>query len=88
VPPFPVEQNYPETINGKKMETYIDWVAPTFVISLSGLPALCVPCGKTQAGLPVGLQIVGPRWGEELTLGVGRAVEQAHPMGWPPSAAK
>ena len=36
VPPFPVERNYPETINGKPMATYIDWVAPTFVVTLAG----------------------------------------------------
>ena len=38
VPPFPVEQNYPETIAGKPMQTYVDWLAPTFVLSLTGLP--------------------------------------------------
>ena len=45
VPPFPVEQNYPDTIAGRKMATYIDWIAPTFLITLCGLPAASVPCG-------------------------------------------
>jgi amidase len=83
VPPFPVERNYPETINGQPMKTYIDWVAPTFVVTLAGLPAASVPCGFTAANLPVGLQIVGPRWGEELTLAVAKVVEDAHPVGFP-----
>lgn len=83
VPPFPVERNYPETINGQAMKSYIEWVAPTFVVTLAGLPALSVPCGFTAANLPVGLQIVGPRWGEELTLGVGKAVEDRYPVGFP-----
>ncbi|MDH3734419.1 MAG: amidase, partial [Gemmatimonadota bacterium] len=45
VPPFLVEQNYPEDIGGKPMETYIDWVAPTFLLSLPGLPVACTPAG-------------------------------------------
>ncbi|MEM7183479.1 MAG: amidase family protein, partial [Spirochaetota bacterium] len=36
IPPFPVEQNYPETIGGKPMNSYIDWAAPTFLLSLTG----------------------------------------------------
>ncbi len=87
VSPFPVEQSYPETINGQKMASYIDWVAPTFLVTLAGLPALSVPCGKTANGLPIGLQLVGPRWGEEMVLALGRMVEVAHPMGFPPSNA-
>jgi amidase len=83
VAPFPVERNYPETINGQPMKTYIDWVAPTFVVTLAGLPAMSVPCGFTAANLPVGLQVVGPRWGEEVTLGVAKVVEDAHPVGFP-----
>src|SRR5213594_3440919 len=43
VPPFAVEQNYPETVAGRKMETYVDWIAPTFVLSLTGLPVASVP---------------------------------------------
>ncbi|MBI3451509.1 MAG: amidase [Rhodospirillales bacterium] len=86
VPPFPVERNYPETIGGKPMATYIDWVAPTFLITLAGLPAASVPCGLTAAGLPVGLQVVGPRWGDEGVLGLSRAIETANPVGMPPTA--
>jgi len=65
VPPFPAEQNYPETIAGKKMQTYIDWLAPTFVLSLTGLPVASVPCGLDSRRLPVGMQIVGRTQGEE-----------------------
>jgi len=83
VGPFPVEQNHPDTINGQPMKTYIDWVAHTFVVTLAGLPAISVPCGFTQANLPVGLQVVGPRWGEEVALGVAKVVEDAHPVGFP-----
>lgn len=64
IPPFPVDQDYPEKINGKKMESYFDWFAPTLIFSLFGLPALSVPSGLTDEGLPAGLQIVGPRFSE------------------------
>ena len=42
-----------------------------------GLPAISVPCGFTQSGLPIGLQIAGPHWREDLVLRVGHAYEQA-----------
>lgn len=64
IPPFPVDQDYPEEINGKKMESYFDWFAPTLIFPLFGLPALSVPSGLTDEGLPAGLQIVGPRFSE------------------------
>ncbi len=42
-----------------------------------GLPAISVPCGFTQGGLPIGLQIAGPPWREELVLRLAHAYEQA-----------
>ncbi|MCC6988157.1 MAG: amidase, partial [Acidobacteria bacterium] len=36
VPPFPVEQNYPTEVAGRPMRTYVDWFAPTFLLSLTG----------------------------------------------------
>jgi amidase len=87
VQPFPVEQNYPTEIDGRELESYIDWVAPTFVISLAGLPAISVPCGTSDAGLPIGVQVVGPRWGEERALAVAGVIESQHPIGSPPIPA-
>ena len=46
-------------------------------INVWGLPAISVPCGFTEAGLPIGLQIVGPHWGEPRVLQVANAYEQA-----------
>ena len=83
VPPFPVEQNYPDSIAGKPMQTYIDWIAPTFVLSLTGLPVASVPCGLDRAGLPVGLQIVGRPQGEEAVLALAAEVQRMHPIGRP-----
>jgi amidase len=84
VPPFPVEQNFPETVAGRKMETYVDWIAPTFVLSLTGLPVAAVPCGLDAEGLPVGLQIVGPPFGEGRVLALAGAVQGARPLPRPP----
>jgi amidase len=87
VPPFPVEQNYPETIAGRPMQTYVDWIAPTFVLSLTGLPVASVPCGLDAEGLPVGLQIVGRPRGEEAVLALARVIQEVCPVGPPPLAA-
>lgn len=42
-----------------------------------GLPAISVPCGFTKGGLPIGLQIAGPQWREDLVLRLASAYEQA-----------
>ncbi len=49
----------------------------TIPVNLAGLCALSLPCGLTSAGLPVGLQIIGPVFGEEAVLRAGRAMEDA-----------
>lgn len=86
VKPFPVEMNFPNEINGRKLDNYIDWIAPAFLITLVSLPAGSVPAGKTRDGLPVGLQIVAPRFQEPRILSIAKLVQAAQPIGWPPSA--
>jgi amidase len=82
VPPFPVTQNYPETVVGRKMRTYVDWIAPTFVLSLTGLPVASVPRGLDARGLPVGMQLVGRPFGEEEVLALAKAVPGIRPVRW------
>ena len=79
VPPFPVEQPYPTEINGKPLDHYTQWFSLTYGITVTGLPAISVPCGFTQAGLPVGLQIVGRRRQEAAVLRAAAAFEAAAP---------
>lgn len=86
VPPFPVEQNYPDTVGGRPMQTYIDWLAPTFVLSLTGLPVASVPCGLGADGMPVGMQIVGRPEGEEAVLALAGLVQHTCPLPGPPIA--
>jgi amidase len=77
VPPFDVSQPYITEINGVAMATYIDWMKSCYYISVTGLPALSVPCGFTPEGLPVGLQIVGRHQDEFGVLQLAHAFEQA-----------
>jgi amidase len=86
VKPYPVELNFPTEINGRVFENYVDWIAPAFLVTLVSLPAGSVPAGRTADGLPVGLQIVAPRFEEPLILSVAKLVQQANPIGWPPCA--
>ncbi len=79
VPPFPVELPYPTEINGKPLDNYTQWFFLTYGITLTGLPAISVPCGFTRDGLPVGLQIVGRRRQEAAVLRAASAFEAAAP---------
>jgi aspartyl-tRNA(Asn)/glutamyl-tRNA(Gln) amidotransferase subunit A len=45
--------------------------------NISGMPAISIPCGFTREGLPVGMQLMGPRWGERRLLAIARAYEEA-----------
>jgi aspartyl-tRNA(Asn)/glutamyl-tRNA(Gln) amidotransferase subunit A len=49
----------------------------TLPFNVLGIPAISVPCGFTRAGLPIGLQIIGPRLGEARVLALAHAYEQA-----------
>jgi amidase len=84
VKPYPVEMNFPTEINGRKFENYTDWIAPAFLITLVSLPAASVPAGMTRDRLPVGLQIVAPRFEEPLLLRIARLVQVSSGVGWPP----
>ena len=53
VPPFDVTTPYPTEIDGVEMETYIAWMKSAYYITVTGLPAISVPCGFTPEGLPV-----------------------------------
>lgn len=68
VPPFPVEQRWVEDIAGERLATYVDWLALTFAVTLTGCPALSVPAALTDSGLPVGLQLIGRPRGEAALL--------------------
>ena len=51
----------------------------TIAVNLAGICGVSIPCGFTSGKLPIGLQIIGPKWGEETMLRVAHAYEQATP---------
>jgi aspartyl-tRNA(Asn)/glutamyl-tRNA(Gln) amidotransferase subunit A len=62
---------------------WVDWTPFTYPFNLTQQPAASVPCGLTRAGLPVGLQIVGPKYADALVLRASRAFEAVRPFAAP-----
>ncbi|HTW64520.1 MAG TPA: amidase [Bryobacteraceae bacterium] len=79
VPPFDVKQPYPTEVAGVKMTTYIEWMKSCMMISALENPSMSMPCGFTEEGLPIGLQIVGRHRDEWSVLQLAHAFEQATP---------
>lgn len=77
LPPFPVEWAWPHEIDGVRQGDYLEWMRICWYITVTGLPALSVPCGFTADGLPIGLQLVGRPLGEESLLRIARVFEAA-----------
>jgi amidase len=63
------------------MEHYVGWMKSTYWVSTTLCPALSVPAGFTDDGLPVGIQIVGRRRDDFGVLQLGHAFEQATGFG-------
>ena len=78
--PFPVTQPYPTEINGVKLANYIEWMKTCYAITVTSHPAISVPAGFTDEGLPVGLQIVGRYRDDFGVLQLAHAFEQANPV--------
>ena len=78
--PLPAFAAGREIPDGWPEERWPSWTPFSYPFNLTKQPAATVPCGFTAAGLPVGLQIVGPRYGDALVLRAARAFEQAHPQ--------
>ena len=75
--PFDVTVPYPTSINGTRMETYIDWMRSCWYITFMANPAISVPGGFASGGLPVGVQIVGRHRADWSVLQLAHAFEQA-----------
>ncbi len=61
---------------GSDVATWPQWTPFTYPFNMTQQPAISIPCGTTAAGLPVGLQIIGPRHSDDLVLAAARMVEQ------------
>jgi amidase len=77
VEPFEVTTEYPTTVAGAAMPTYIDWMRSCWYITFMACPAISVPGGFSATGLPVGLQIVGRHRGDWSVLQMAHAFELA-----------
>jgi amidase len=81
VPPFDVSEHWPRSIDGVAMENYVAWMKSTYWISTTCRPAISVPAGFTDDGLPVGIQIVGRYRKDYSVLQLAHAFEQATGFG-------
>ena len=84
VPAFELGIAGPATIDGTHVPPD-GWTPFTYVMNLTGQPAISVPAGRTRAGLPVGLHICGPHLGDALVLRAAAAFESVAPWAqlWP-----
>ena len=64
-------------------QNMLGWTPFSYPFNLTQQPACTIPCGLTQAGLPIGLQIVGPMFGDALVLRAARAYETVRPIARP-----
>ena len=77
VSPFDVNVPYPTEIAGTAMNNYVDWMRSCWYVTFMSNPAISVPAGFTEGGLPVGIQIVGRHRDDWSVLQIAHAFEQA-----------
>lgn len=77
VSPFPWTQPHLAEIDGRAQDNYYRWLALTYVVTLTTHPALALPCGSDDNGMPFGLQVVGRFRGDLALLGAAAAMERA-----------
>jgi Asp-tRNA(Asn)/Glu-tRNA(Gln) amidotransferase A subunit family amidase len=78
-PALPVDVQFPIQVGGRDLMQPFDMLLPTYAFNFSNFPAISVPAGWTDDGLPVGLQIVGGWQQDALVLRAAAAFEQARP---------
>lgn len=76
ISPRPWSELYPTQIDGVPTRSYFHWLAMAYAVTLPGHPTLSLPVGRDAAGLPFGLQVIGPRGGDALVLRVAAALEE------------
>ena len=81
--PQPAFEAGHEVPPGSGMERWPDWSPFSYPFNLTQQPAASIPCGLTEAGLPVGLQIVGGKYREDQVLAASAAFESLRPIPLP-----
>jgi aspartyl-tRNA(Asn)/glutamyl-tRNA(Gln) amidotransferase subunit A len=82
VPALPVSQDLNEP---ERESEWIDWTPFSYPFNMTRQPAASIPCGLTDAGLPIGLQIVGALFDDATVLRAARAFETMQPFVHPPA---
>jgi amidase len=77
VSPFPWTQLYLEELEGKRLNNYYHWLALTYLVTLVTNPAISLPCGVDEHGMPFGLQVTGRFHGDHELLDAAEAMEAA-----------
>ena len=80
IPAFAAGVEVPDPARQRR---WIDWAGFSYPFNLSQQPAISVPCGRTEAGLPIGLQLVARKYREDLALRAALAFERAEPQPLP-----
>ncbi len=76
VPPFPVSEEWVESIEGVDMNTYTEWMRSCSRLTVTGAPSVSLPAGYTAEGLPIGLQLSGRRGSDRFLLALAAAAEE------------
>jgi aspartyl-tRNA(Asn)/glutamyl-tRNA(Gln) amidotransferase subunit A len=76
IPAPPIGQSQIRVPGERETTVRAELLRLTRPANIVGLPAISIPCGFTREGLPIGLQLVGPRWGEPGLLAIAQAYEE------------
>jgi amidase len=74
--PFPWTELYADVVDGQKQRNYYEWLSLTYLVTLATNPALSLPLGCDEAGMPFGLQMIGPLHRDAHLLRMAAALEQ------------
>src|SRR5579883_257558 len=73
------KQSEPLMVDGRPYPYFFAGTSYNFLANLTGQPAIVLPCGFSKEGLPIGLQLIGKRWGEAKLLAVAKVLEKLLP---------
>jgi Asp-tRNA(Asn)/Glu-tRNA(Gln) amidotransferase A subunit family amidase len=73
--PFPWTAPYATHIDGREQRNYYEWLSLTYLVTLATCPALSLPCGTDEQGMPFGLQLIAPLHQDARLLAMARAIE-------------
>ena len=77
IPPFAWQDLNPRSIDGEPVANYMAWLALTSSITVVGHPVVALPCGRDDAGLPFGIQVIGAMYEDRRLLATAQALESA-----------